>query len=334
MRSLYLHIGSPKTGTTSIQEIFASNRGALLKQGFLYPGKGRDHHFLYLMSQAPKRIWPRHFKGMRTEKLEMLLQKFLNNLEQDFSRSEDVIISTEYIFFENMEMASNIINYLRKYFDRIVLLCFLREPVGYYRSRQQQKIKGQSFLQSPHSFRYDFRKVINTWEALCDKIKILKFEKTENSFVKLCEVIGIDSNGLKNLSHRTNSSISIEQMILFEKIFRRLYRNADDRLTGKLHVRAITQIKKAYTHKPTLKSGVNSIIYQNHYEDLKWLKQRYGVNLLGQNHEATESIAIPTHKKAKTSVQDIFHIPDKTTVAKYEAEVIDILLRKLHQTAF
>ena len=36
-RTLYLHIGSHKTGTTSIQKYLAQNRDALLKHGYFYP---------------------------------------------------------------------------------------------------------------------------------------------------------------------------------------------------------------------------------------------------------------------------------------------------------
>ncbi len=35
--TLYLHIGSPKTGTTSIQRFFGANRTLLRKNGFVYP---------------------------------------------------------------------------------------------------------------------------------------------------------------------------------------------------------------------------------------------------------------------------------------------------------
>jgi len=37
MRRLVLHVGIPKTGTTSLQQFFFDNRAALLEQGILYP---------------------------------------------------------------------------------------------------------------------------------------------------------------------------------------------------------------------------------------------------------------------------------------------------------
>lgn len=43
MKTLYLHIGTPKTATTSIQSFCYQNREILEKQGFYYPMF--DYHF-------------------------------------------------------------------------------------------------------------------------------------------------------------------------------------------------------------------------------------------------------------------------------------------------
>ena len=42
---VFLHIGSPKTGTTYLQEVLWSNRDALREAGVLYPGNRADAHF-------------------------------------------------------------------------------------------------------------------------------------------------------------------------------------------------------------------------------------------------------------------------------------------------
>ena len=43
-KTVYIHIGAPKTGTTAIESFFALNRNSLRKNGYLYPGYGLDHH--------------------------------------------------------------------------------------------------------------------------------------------------------------------------------------------------------------------------------------------------------------------------------------------------
>jgi len=87
-KTLNLHIGSPKTGSTSIQEIFAKNRQNLRYQGFNYPGKNLDHHFLYFASKAPRESWPRHFKGIEESKLRAYLIKYFKELEEGFQHEE------------------------------------------------------------------------------------------------------------------------------------------------------------------------------------------------------------------------------------------------------
>jgi hypothetical protein len=43
-RRIFLHIGEPKTGTTFLQQVMATNRAELVRQGIVYPGpKGNAH---------------------------------------------------------------------------------------------------------------------------------------------------------------------------------------------------------------------------------------------------------------------------------------------------
>jgi hypothetical protein len=44
-KTVYLHIGLPKTGTTFLQTTMWENKRALRKQGFLYPGTNRMDHY-------------------------------------------------------------------------------------------------------------------------------------------------------------------------------------------------------------------------------------------------------------------------------------------------
>jgi hypothetical protein len=45
-RTVFLHVGSPKTGTTYLQDVLHRHRGDLRHAGVLYPGKGNRAHFL------------------------------------------------------------------------------------------------------------------------------------------------------------------------------------------------------------------------------------------------------------------------------------------------
>jgi len=79
MSTLHLHIGSGKTGTTSIQEIFHANRKQLKKQDFLYPGPNPDHHLLFFASNAPQKDWARTYKGLDQKNLKGYLISIFQN---------------------------------------------------------------------------------------------------------------------------------------------------------------------------------------------------------------------------------------------------------------
>lgn len=53
---LYLHLGSPKTGTTYLQEILWNNRDALAHAGVLYPGDRPEAHFHAAMDLQGRRF--------------------------------------------------------------------------------------------------------------------------------------------------------------------------------------------------------------------------------------------------------------------------------------
>lgn len=332
MKVLHLHIGSPKTGSTSIQEIFSHNRKALYEQGFIYPGNSTDHHFLYFASKAPRNKWPRHFKGMDPQELKAYLQRYFSDLEEDFKKRENVVMSTEYIFLDEKRFVENIIGYLRQFFSKIEVSCFLREPVDYYKSFQQQLIKGQSYIESPHSFKYEFKKVIGTWAPLCDDFEVLDFSKSQNSFKRLCERIGISTEQLSNLDYRSKGSVSIEQMLLMEKVYKEIYSEYDDQLSGKLHVKALTRFNASFTTKPKLQGWVKKVVTQNHINDLIWLKESYGVDFLSAKVENKKNTSPTTFKNGRTTVREVYEVPSEKTVKRYEASVVDALLKKLTHT--
>ena len=59
MATVYLHIGAPKTATSTLQSVLAANYGGLLRGGVLYPQRCRHGD----KSGAPKSAKIRDLKG-------------------------------------------------------------------------------------------------------------------------------------------------------------------------------------------------------------------------------------------------------------------------------
>jgi len=89
MIDLYIHMGLPKTGTTSIQRYLAQFDSQLEKDGLLYPRAGRfddGHHSLFpLGAQAERKL----FANLRKELIA--------------SPAERAVISSENAFYSNEE---------------------------------------------------------------------------------------------------------------------------------------------------------------------------------------------------------------------------------------
>ena len=77
---------------------------------------------------------------------------------------------------------------------------------------------------------------------------------------------------------------------------------------------------------------MKTIIYENHRNDLEWLEEEYGIYFSQSYLQKSELKDIPTFKNGKASVRDIYKVSDEHSVEKYEAMVIDALLKKLVQS--
>lgn len=120
MRKLIIHIGSAKTGTTSLQSFLANNGPLLRDHGFIYPKSGRGdtaNHFSLFASLMPN-VWycpqpPPSF----AETWESLREEIA-------STSEVTIISFEGFFRLTEQELSHIRNLFQDFEIRIV--CYLR----------------------------------------------------------------------------------------------------------------------------------------------------------------------------------------------------------------
>jgi hypothetical protein len=120
MKQVFLHIGTQKTGSSSIQFFLHSNRERLTELGYLYPSEKKTHHNLaYTLLGDPK-------ADHKSNTWEDIIA------EIDNSKLDKIIISSEFFAQSSkIEFIEKIAAYLAKYQTKIIV----------YLKRQDKKVE-------------------------------------------------------------------------------------------------------------------------------------------------------------------------------------------------
>lgn len=115
---LIVHIGSPKTGTTSIQEILNENRDDLQSHGIIYPVDHIEASGSMLRQVNGAILMPQYFDDQRLRSL----------FHSWFSLGPHVLLSDEVLFLDrNCESLKQ----LRNDSVGVAIICYLRDAASY-----------------------------------------------------------------------------------------------------------------------------------------------------------------------------------------------------------
>lgn len=179
--TVYLHIGAPKTATSTLQGVLAKNAGRLLKAGVLYPESMRSadaHHVLAcdliekVQGNTLSDVW--YGTVPRGEGW----QRLRAEIAQHGSAINSVIVSTELFFGQSRgleAMLEEMAAHLRGYDVRVVV--YLRRQDQLYSSFYNQDVKGMrqwpssayEFYQTHQIFASDYHDMLGVWSAVFGK---------------------------------------------------------------------------------------------------------------------------------------------------------------------
>ena len=184
MKTLYLHIGTPKTGTSALQYFCAGNRKILEEKGIYYPdlgfrfpdiGKHRNAHFLSYKEYINKK------EKLRDHEAEKKIrEEGIQKLEEAFQTHDTIVISDEHIWNE-AEMTTEILPALYQHFMeqgvQIKIIVYLRRQDQVIQSFWAQKIKESSTItfesymetEKYRRFRLDYATRIQEFEDIVGK---------------------------------------------------------------------------------------------------------------------------------------------------------------------
>ncbi len=189
----YLHIGTPKTGTTSIQTFMAKNDENLLKKGFVYSKSIREwgqHWQLATLANL-------HSLKMKNEQQQLFYQEKIEKLKQEVRANKDkiFIFSTEGLTWElNLTQIGSVkaLNDLlcNLGFNDIKIILYLRNQADLMVSISSQSIKSyhgfyadnispSHYPKTPHMF--DFKNIIQKYTEVFGKENFIVrlFDKNE-----------------------------------------------------------------------------------------------------------------------------------------------------------
>lgn len=176
MTRLYLHIGQPKTATTTIQTFLAQNRAALIREGWLYPDAARQYAAHHLLGNL-FRDKPLYWVG-KADPATCLAEL---KAEVAATGCKNVIMSTETLYF-----AADPARFAA-YFSgfEVVPVVFLRRQDEWVESAYRERLKNgvthgriEAYVEQMRPS-LDYAAVLDKWRAaFSGEIVVIPFEKS------------------------------------------------------------------------------------------------------------------------------------------------------------
>jgi hypothetical protein len=177
---LYLHIGTEKTGTTSLQEFLRLNRGRLRARGVQYPklpGPGNQIALSTAALEDVQRSVAHIFDLLSLADIAAFREQVSTTLSEAFtgSTSRIAILSNEHCSSRLLSGAEvqTLHDMLRPYFDRMFIVVYLRRQDEFLLSTYSTAVKtGLRWplalppVDSKRDRRYDYWKLLSRWAGV------------------------------------------------------------------------------------------------------------------------------------------------------------------------
>jgi hypothetical protein len=218
IKNIYLHIGTLKTATSSIQDTLYANRESLEKNNYFYSKLFPKNHsitFQRLFSDTADESHSSIKLGLDAEKIESINSENIETIRQEISKTNcsNVIYSAEVISTFTMQELEKVKNFFNNLVPaaNIHVLISIRNPIDYINSfvQQQKRTCINSFFD--FTYKSQFQKLFTVFGK--EQIVAYKFEDAcQNKFGPVghfLNMIGISNDLITDINIITsNSSIS------------------------------------------------------------------------------------------------------------------------------
>ncbi len=289
--TLVLHIGFPKTGTTSLQKCLQKNKDLLEGKGVFYPLPTND-----FKQRSLKLLVNKHWKP--GDDHDPTLRNIRDMLTQ-FTRERPnghVVLSCEELANAFMSDYSDaplgrLREFLEPWLNDIRIIAYLRGPEEYYLSMMQENLKRSYCIVPPSDFRTDFSSIIRRFEeALNASATVHAFDRTtlkggdliEDFFQQIRDLVDLDTSAFERIT--SNEALSAEILFILD-LARRSLGFPDDpiRYSREHSERFWRALRDASIHsdrsnKPILFESAARSVAAGNRQDCSILLQRYEIS--------------------------------------------------------
>lgn len=210
----YLHIGTNKTGTSSIQAFLSQNPELLAQNGFLYPHTGRD--YTYQAAHHPFAELGRNFPRHMADQVGKMVQ------EAENQNLDSIILSSE--TFHTVH-ASIVAQALKGH--EVQIIAFLRPHLEYYSSWYRESVKSKNASAPLESFVFSVYQPYHYWLEYWTtafggpNIQVFEYNRDKllfnSSTSQLLHSLGFSKNVIQMLPTTKDNNPSISGNLLYTK---------------------------------------------------------------------------------------------------------------------
>jgi hypothetical protein len=248
-RKLYLHIGTEKTGSTTLQHFAHVNRKLLLKRGILYP-RNQIHSSLsgYASAVTMAPVASKFFDIDGPESLVRFRASLLETLHEQIvtSQCHTIWLTSERLsaYIRRQREIEKLAELTRSLADEVKIILYLREQADLFLSSYSSGIKSGRDADmnppvTPGLYYYDYEKMISHWSGVFgDAAMIVRiFDRrslTGGDIVKdFLGVIGIDDDAGFERKPDLNPRLDV-RTLQFLRLFNRFVGQLDPGRTSPL----------------------------------------------------------------------------------------------------
>jgi len=292
---LYIHIGHPKTGSTSIQQTLFANEARLREHGIRYYSNGftkyddpADPMFLFRDDYFPPKAADR---GARYNADKKELEEFRRSFGEHLLAGIRDPNCRKYVISCEMfaaELDADQVQVLKSFFinevESIKIICYVREPASWLTSIAAQELVGRGkFISELTYLGVPFREVISKYIDVFgrDSIDIREFnpkvfrdKSLMADFFDALEEPAFDVGGLKEL--RLNEAISAQAALILDQLNQAIPIVEGDRWNS----RRAFAFKQAFTQIAgdpfRLPAEILQPVVESCREDIDWLRTIVG----------------------------------------------------------